>query len=539
MYKEYFDLKENPFSIAPDPHYFFMSEGHREALAHLVYGINSDGGFVLLTGEVGTGKTTVCRCLLEQIPENADVAFILNPKLTVDELLASICDEFGINYPQGNTSIKVFVSAINEYLLNAHARDRRAILIIEEAQNLSIDVLEQIRLLTNLETNQRKLLQIIMLGQPELRDMLEKPELRQLSQRITARYHLGPLPKGEIAAYVNHRLLVAGFPRRQLFPPAVLKRLFRLSKGIPRLINVICDRALVGVFVEGKDRVDKKTLMKAAREVSGNKGSQRLGSKAYQGAFAVFIVALCLALTAGYFFPRSKPPAIAAENTISSEGLTETKAHQGTPVTLERPTGSSGPATQDTAYQTLFSKWQITYDPDDRQNVCEQAKRQGLQCLEERGSLSILQQMNKPAVLKMIDEKGEYYGMLSLLKEDTAIFIIGGEMRIVDSVEIAKRWSGDYLLLWRAPVGYSGELKAKSRGPLVVWLDEQLSLLQKRAVRIGRKPIYGDEITKEVKEFQIAVGLVPDGIAGAKTMICLTDVIGTGGPQLQKRKGGY
>ena len=217
MYKEYFGLKENPFSIAPDPRYFYMSKGHGEALAHLVYGINTDGGFILLTGEVGTGKTTVCRCLLDHLPENSEVAFILNPKLTVEELLATICDEFGVSYPEGNTSNKVFVSAINNYLFNAHEKGKRAILIIEEAQHLSVDVLEQIRLLTNLETNQRKLLQIVLLGQPELRQLLVQPQLRQLNQRITVRYHLAPLLKEEVAAYVNHRLSVAGLSRGQLF----------------------------------------------------------------------------------------------------------------------------------------------------------------------------------------------------------------------------------------------------------------------------------------------------------------------------------
>jgi general secretion pathway protein A len=244
MYKDYFGLKELPFSIAPDPRYLYMSEQHREALAHLVYGMNTDGGFVLLTGEVGTGKTTVCRCLLEQIPENIDVAFILNPKLSVHELLASICDELRIQYPQGNNSIKVFIDHINAYLLDAHARDRKTVLIIEEAQNLSTDVLEQIRLLTNLETNQQKLLHIIMLGQPELRDKLSRPELRQLSQRITARYHLGSLSRHEVYGYVSHRLSVAG-GHRKLFPDSVIGTLHRLSNGIPRLINLICDRAML------------------------------------------------------------------------------------------------------------------------------------------------------------------------------------------------------------------------------------------------------------------------------------------------------
>src|SRR4030067_2403998 len=203
MYNDYFGLKETPFSIAPDPRYLYMSEQHREAMAHLIYGFNSDGGFVLLTGEIGTGKTTICRCLLEQMHKNSSIAFIINPKLTVEELLATICDEFGIKYPEGNTSIKVFVDLINAFLLDANAKGYKCLLIIDEAQNLNADVLEQLRLLTNLETNQHKLLQIILLGQPELRDKLSQPELQQLGQRVIATPHLGPLSKKDDTAYVN------------------------------------------------------------------------------------------------------------------------------------------------------------------------------------------------------------------------------------------------------------------------------------------------------------------------------------------------
>ena len=203
MYNAYFGFKEAPFSIAPDPRYLYMTGQHREALAHLVYGLNSEGGCILLTGEVGTGKTTVCRCLLNQIPENTSIAFILNPKLSVQELLAAICDEFRITYAEDNSSVKVFVDLINAYLLDAHAGGRRTVLIIDEAQNLSAEVLEQLRLLTNLETNQRKLLQIILIGQPELKDKLSRPELRQLSQRIIARYHLNTSFTQEIVSKIR------------------------------------------------------------------------------------------------------------------------------------------------------------------------------------------------------------------------------------------------------------------------------------------------------------------------------------------------
>lgn len=266
MYRHYFGFAEAPFSIAPDPRFLYLSQRHQEALAHLLYGVKGDGGFVLLTGEVGSGKTTVCRCLLEQIPENCDVAYIFNPKLTVDELLSTIGSEIGIAYPPGTTSIKVFIDFINAHLLQAHAQGRRTVLIIDEAQNLSIDVLEQMRLLTNLETNQCKLLQIILIGQPELATLLERPELRQLSQRIVARYHLSALSKKEVGAYIRHRLEVSG-GKHTLIPERLHDRLYRLSGGVPRLINVLCDRALLGAYVQGREGVDQRTLEQAANEV--------------------------------------------------------------------------------------------------------------------------------------------------------------------------------------------------------------------------------------------------------------------------------
>lgn len=303
MYREYFGLKEFPFSISPDPHYFYISEGHREALAHLMYGIQVDGGFVLLTGEVGTGKTMVCRRLLENIPENCEIAFILNPKLSSAELLAAICDEFRVPYPEGTRSIKDLVDRLNNFLLAIHEKGRKAILIIEEAQNLSVEVLEQVRLLTNLETSQRKLLQIIMLGQPELRDMLAKPELRQLSQRITARYHLGPLAKNEISSYINHRLSVAGLVRGELFPKPTVEMLSRLTGGVPRLLNIMCDRALLGTYLEGKERIDKKTLVNAAREVSGDKIGRNKRRRVYYAA----IILVSALIGTGMLYGMHKP----------------------------------------------------------------------------------------------------------------------------------------------------------------------------------------------------------------------------------------
>ena len=268
MYNEYFGFKESPFSIAPDPRYLYMTAQHREALAHLVYGLNSEGGCILLTGEVGTGKTTICRCLLEQIPDKANVALVLNPKVSEIELLESICDELKISYPDASNSVKTYTDRIYDFLLTSNHNNEKTVLIIDEAQNLSSKVLEQLRLLTNLETNQRKLLQIIILGQPELLNILARTEMRQLAQRITARFHLQPLTRHEVKAYVSHRLAVAG-QNIQLFPDKSIKLLYRLSNGIPRLINIICDRALLGAYVEEQYAVKPPTIKKAAKEVFG------------------------------------------------------------------------------------------------------------------------------------------------------------------------------------------------------------------------------------------------------------------------------
>ena len=249
MYYDYFGLKAPPFTIAPDPRYLYMSERHREALAHLLYAFQGEGAFVLLTGEVGTGKTTICRALLAQLPENSDVALVLNPRLGVGELLATICDELGVTHPEHRNSLKAWIDVLNAHLLAAHAQGRNTVLLIDEAQNLSAKVLEQLRLLTNLETTTRKLLQIVLVGQPELRALLAKPELRQLAQRITARYHIEPLRADELPVYVEHRLEVAG-ARNTLFERSCFAPLYRASGGIPRLINSICDRALLGAYAD-------------------------------------------------------------------------------------------------------------------------------------------------------------------------------------------------------------------------------------------------------------------------------------------------
>jgi general secretion pathway protein A len=560
MYEEYFGLKKKAFSIVPDPSYFFMSEGHKEALAHLLYGIQNEGGFVLLTGEVGTGKTTVCRRLLQLIPDDVEVAFVLNPKVTAPELLGTICDEFEIVYPKNTTSIKTLVSHINEHLIGAHEKGHRAVVIIEEAQNLGTEVLEQIRLLTNLETNQRKLLQMVMLGQPELRDKLAKPELRQLSQRVTARYHLGPLTKEEVPRYVEYRLTAAGLKRANLFPRNVLNRVYRLTGGVPRVINVLCDRALLGTYVQGQDRVDLKTLSKAAREVFGIRPYFPQISR-----YRIAILSVLLMLAASLFIIYSLP---GFRSSINHKEMTEAKigavsrsiipdeklasAASGPKIlnsnethsalvtgTLERPANENSQSLMINAHEALFTQWHLFYKPQRSKNFGNQARIAGLSYLSGRGGITDLRQLNKPAILSLTDHKGaRYYAALLSLKGDAASFKIGKETRILAIKEIASWWDGNYQILWRQPPGYVGAVKEGAKGALVNWLANHLALVSETKQLPLEDQVYDRKMVEKVKQFQLSKGMVPDGVVGLKTIISLSGTAPGQDPILFKDKEG-
>jgi len=305
MYQRYFDLADAPFSIAPDPRYLFLSDKHREALAHLLYGVGDQGGFVLLTGEVGTGKTTLCRSLLQQIPEQTDVAYIINPRQSINQLLQSICDELHIEYQSGRTS-RDLVDDLNAFLLRAHAAGRNTLLIIDEAQNLQVDVLEQLRLLTNLETNEKKLLQLVLLGQPELSELLAKPQLRQLAQRVTARFHLGPLDRAEVGQYIAHRLSVAGCAKT-LFSEAAVTAVYRSSRGIPRLVNQLCDRSLLGVYATNGDTVTRAIAKTSSREVL----LQGAASPRWRPVYVALVVSVVVLLLS--FWWRSTQPTVSID----------------------------------------------------------------------------------------------------------------------------------------------------------------------------------------------------------------------------------
>ncbi len=545
MYQHYFGLAEAPFSIAPDPRYLYLSQRHQEALAHLLYGVSGDGGFVLLTGEVGAGKTTVCRCLLQQIPASCDVAYIFNPKLTVEELLSTICVEFGIACPSGNASIKVFVDCINAYLLDAHAKGRHTVLIIDESQNLSAEVLEQMRLLTNLETNERKLLQIILLGQPELALMLDRPELRQLSQRIVARYHLGPLAKPEVAAYVRHRLEISG-AQRQLFPAALMGRVYRLSGGVPRAINLLCDRALLGTYVQGKERVDRATLAQAAREVFHQAQRRSLVRPllvililVLGGGLAMTLVQLELRETGTATVPASmaKPAAqtVAAGPAIEAP-VKEAKPTAALPDTLEWPADEPLSRSRAIAYAALFRAWGADSKGAD---ACRQAEGLGLRCRSARGGLDELHRLNRPAALLMRDDQGrEFDAALIALEDQSATFAFGAETRTVALGALAAQWSGQYTLLWRMPPDARENIRWGERGPAVQWLIRQLAQAQGRVAEPGKDPQFDELLERQVKQFQLAQGLVTDGAVGPQTVMRLAGVGDRSAPKLLPRQGG-
>ena len=421
MYTSFFGLIEKPFAITPDPRYLYLSERHAEALAHLLYGINEAGGFIQLTGEVGTGKTTIVRTLLSRVPQHADVAVILNPRVTATEFLLTICEELGLGLDEADrTSAKEMVDALNRRLLAAHSDGRRVIVIVDEAQNLSADVLEQVRLLTNLETATHKLLQIILIGQPELRELLDRSELRQLAQRITGRYHLSPLSKLETQEYVRHRLRVAG-AAGEIFTPAALREVYRLSSGIPRVINVCCDRALLGAYTLERRKVTPALVRRAASEVYGRRFAPPwLGWVA--GAITLTGVAVMvyagitvwrnppLGLRPATQTPTLTPAAVArAEHSPVATAAAATTAAAAAPADKPPPlqallASNTADTSDAAAFRRLLSLWGTAMADD--HDPCGQAQKAGLACLDQRGSWAQVRALNRPAILTLERRSG-------------------------------------------------------------------------------------------------------------------------------------
>ena len=518
MYASFFGLNEKPFSITPDPRFLFLSERHAEALAHLVYGINEAGGFIQLTGEVGTGKTTVVRSLLTQAPKHAEIALILNPRMTPPEFLLAICEELGIAVPAASAaSLKDLVDLLSRHLLKAHAEGKRIVLVVDEAQNLSPDVLEQVRLLTNLETETQKLLQIILIGQPELRELLGRVDLRQLAQRITGRYHLDPLSGEESAAYVRHRLRVAG-ATREIFTPGALREIQRLSGGVPRLINIISDRSLLGAFTEDRHVASASVVRRAAGEVF-DRPIQPRWLPWTVGATAM----AALVVSSVWWLPRWLHDAPTSQaNTPPAATSPPAEAPVAPVPTLdELLVQYPGETDPDQAFNKLFALWGLRYMVD-REDPCTQALRTGLECLTQRGSLAQLRLFNRPAVLNVIDSRGQAHQLvLAGLDDEHALVDIGGAQREVGIGDLSSAWFGDYVLLWKPAVGASQPLALGARDARVRWLRDSLRRVNGLPAEETGSDQFDAPLATLVEDFQRRHRLAVDGIAGVQTQVAL------------------
>jgi len=594
MYMRFFGLKQQPFSLAPDPRYLYMSKRHREALAHLLYGVGGGGGFVLLSGEIGAGKTTVCRCFLEQIPKRCNVAYIFNPKLTVMELLKTICDEFHVPVPADapGPTVKTYVDALNGFLLQTHAVGQNNVLIIDEAQMLSAEVLEQLRLLTNLETNERKLLQIVLIGQPELRTMLERPELEQLAQRVIARFHLNALSAKETEHYIRHRLSVAGMTRAIPFDRAALLRIHEIARGVPRRINLLCDRVMLGAYAHGRHSIDVAMIEKAAREVFGRTETTtpdraKIGRGAGVGLVAATTLALAaLVVFAGYTgwqrlgapgaagqaAPAPASATLAAKSTLpaASRNAASATASSGRPSgaasgaptstvplagaanvaagtapTAAAATSSNPLAVLDTAelkaqlatieqddrlaWRELVPLWGI--DPGTH-DPCTAAARQQVRCSKFVSTLALLKSLARPGVVGLRDANGRTVSAVLVgLGPNTATLHAGAQTLVTRTSAFANVWRGDFGTLWRVPPGYVTAIDAGASGPVVDHLAAQLARLDNQPV--PEPPQTMDAALRErVARFQAAHGLGTLGRAGPTTFMQLNRVSGVDEPRL-------
>jgi general secretion pathway protein A len=551
MYESFFGLSEKPFSITPDPRYLYLSERHAEALAHLLYGINESGGFIQLTGEVGTGKTTVVRTLLSRVPHHADVAVILNPRVTPVEFLLTICEELGVSIPEADrTSVKQVVDALNRRLLSAHAEGRRIIVLVDEAQNLSIDVLEQVRLLTNLETPTQKLLQIILIGQPELRELLDRTDLRQLAQRITGRYHLNPLSREETQGYVRHRLRVAG-AAEEIFTPAALRELHRVSNGVPRVINVACDRALLGAYTQEERKITPALVRRAAGEVYGRHFAPRwlgwlagsLGLLALAGTIIVgwqwwrqnasHLATRQASISAAAALP---PPATAAANPTGAAVV------QAAPPKNPAPTltpvnallvGDEAQTTEAAAFRRLLSLWGKAMADD--KDPCGQAAKSGLACLDQRGSWAQVRALNRPAILTLFDDHGQRHRVvLSSLDDSTATLDLGERHEKVSIDDLSREWFGEFTVVWKPKTSRTRLLSVGMQGDEVRWLRRSLNALGGGPSDPEQADVYDQELAIAVQNFQREHRLNVDGIAGVQTQVVLdTALAEPGSPLLQ------
>ncbi|MDR7134738.1 general secretion pathway protein A [Lysobacter niastensis] len=539
MYLEHYGLQQPPFSITPDPRFVFLSERHRDALAHLLFGIGQGGGggFVQLTGEVGTGKTTLCRLLMEQVPENTRVALVLNPRLSPVELLETICEELHLDLDGARGSVKALVDRLNAYLLDAYAQGLCVVLIIDEAQNLSVEALEQVRLLTNLETPTQKLLQILLLGQPELREMLAREDMRQLAQRITARYHLTPLDAAETGEYLRHRYRVAG-GQRFPFSSAAVRRIHAHSGGVPRLVNVIAERALLAGYAHDETSIDARWVDRAAREALAPPRPRDL--TVWRVATAVVAV---VALTAAAWTWWPRPPSPSPDTSAQAMPKTAQPVNTATAVKpaakvvrldedgLLARLGAAEPSPLP-AWRQLLAMWRLPATDADAvaASACPAALAPGVYCVRGQARLDKLATQGRPALLRLQSGGKEHWALLQGADAVTVRLSLDGVSVDTSRVALEHLWTGDYAAVWRGPAYFDAPLAMGAQGPAIGWIGKRLTPGYEPAQRPSAT--LDDAMIEAVRRFQRARGLDTDGVVGPETLLALS--AGEMGPRLQR-----
>ncbi len=542
MYCEYYDFSEKPFTVTPNPRFIFLSNNHQEAFAHLLYGIDNHAGFIELTGEIGTGKTTVLRTLLGQLDENIyRTALIFNPCLSATELLRSINREYGI--AGEGLSNAGLLQELNRFLLREKAAGRTVVLVIDEAQNLEPSVLEQVRLISNLETDTDKLIQIVLAGQPELGRILEKPELRQLAQRITVRYHLRPMDLADTEAYVRHRLSVAGCGLAVRFTASAMRRIFRYSAGTPRLINIVCDRALLVGYAEGRREITRQLVNSAIREIGREGGSRLPGLSFWTAATCLSVILLVSFLLMVQKEPRRWPFHIAGW--VNGEVASTRSDSADIPPAMKR--GLAGLQEKDSfleSFNALARIWDVKPVKAYRGmspalELNQLARRRDLNLLTVRGSIKTLIRHDSPALLEfeVPGVAGNRYLALTGMEDD--------RLRIEPSLfgrttftaeELKTFWSGRAYIFWKNFRGIPLLPPPDAKGPEIVYL--QKILVSTGFYKGGQTGVYDKATAGAVRAFQLAHGLEPDGKVGGKTLLFLyREGSGYPVPRLTRAKG--
>ncbi|HGS5630749.1 TPA: AAA family ATPase [Vibrio parahaemolyticus] len=531
MYKDFFGFVEQPFSIVPNSRYLYLSQRHKEAITHLNAGLGDGGGFAMLTGEVGTGKTTVAKAMLANLDESTKAGLILNPTFSSRDLLEAICDEFKISYPQDAT-LKQLNQVIHHYLLRNHKVGWQTLLVIDEAQHLAADVLEQLRLLTNLETDTRKLLKVLLVGQPELQRLLQTTQLRQLAQRITGRYHLLPLDEKETADYIAFRLHTAGGDQ-QLFHRNSSKLIAKYSHGIPRLINLICDKALNMSYHQGSVVVDKQTVQQACEEVMQFQADIYQQDKPRQsftwpawGSAAIGVMAAVGVGWAAINYMPVKPKTPMSEVPVAASSSTPAPLMTSEQLTDAQRDMLLAQKQSNLAVNDLYRLW--GYRASVRDNLCLSEPQSTMRCERKMATWPLLMQQNRPVILELNYQGDVGYVILYAVGNDQ-VEVLNGKQRLRLPVSWLKpMWQGNIIELWQAPLKET--LRLDMEGPAIEVLDQLL------AKAVSESPletsIFDGALKERVELFQRWQGIGVDGIAGHRTLERLQQSVQPNAPTL-------